>query len=174
MSPRPPAPRPGSSPPRRRAGHSPLLHLLLRNCKRKQEKRENKKKEFSTAFPARAGVLHFTSVTPLGGLPQGLRAPGAAVCYLQGTAWGCRHWGASGSNTGEPTKTFCQGSTAPSLQGAMDHTRARLVHAWGRSGPALLPLQSQNIPGNICETSAETSAWRWLEEGTCLALTSTH
>lgn len=100
-------------------------------------------------------------------MPQGSLAPRAAVCYpnasssRRGTAresstspggrWdrGCRHWCPSGSKTGEPTKTFCRGSAARSLQDALDHSGARLVHTWGESGPALSPPQRQNISGNI-------------------------
>lgn len=40
----------------------------------------------------------------------------------------------------------------------MDHAGAGLVHAWGGPGRALLPPQSQNIPGNICQNICPEAA----------------
>lgn len=45
--------------------HSPLLHLLLRDCKGKQEKREKKRQKFS-AFAVTAAPLHCPPVNSLG------------------------------------------------------------------------------------------------------------
>lgn len=67
-----PAHSPMPQPAHHHGGHSPLLHLLLRDCKRKQEKREKKKRQKFSAFAVTAVLLHFPSVNSLGntlGLP---------------------------------------------------------------------------------------------------------
>lgn len=71
--------------------------------------------------------------------------------------------------TKEPPKIFvsCSGSAEPWLQDALDHEGDKLIMP-GEDLALLSHLPRAKTP---LKTSAETSAWRRLGEGTCLALT---
>lgn len=175
------APSPGSPAPRQLTSTPDTHHCCTSFSVTARENSRKEKKRFS-AFPVTAGVLLFTEVTALRGMPQGSLTPGTAVSYphasgcLRGAARGSSTSPGGAAGTGVPPAAELRSPPRRFARGMHCCKMLRTMQGLGWLMPGEDPALPSCLPRakTLLETSDKTSAWRRCGEGICPAPMSAH